>query len=101
MITRSPALLQRHDEAEPLALPPAWQAQLAGAIRDPAELCRRLGLDPAWLPGAEVGHELFEVRVPEAFLARMGPGDPTDPLLRQVLPLGGRPCRRPAMSPTR
>lgn len=88
MITRSPALLQRHDEAEPLAPPPAWQAQLAGAIRDPAELCRRLGLDPAWLPGAEVGHELFEVRVPEAFLARMGPGDPTDPLLRQVLPLG-------------
>ncbi len=88
MITRSPALLQRHDEAEPLALPPAWQAQLAGAIRDPAELCRRLGLDPAWRPGAEAGHGLFEVRVPEAFLARMRPGDPTDPLLRQVLPLG-------------
>ncbi|QTF91730.1 EF-P beta-lysylation protein EpmB [Halomonas sp. BM-2019] len=88
MITRSPALLQRHDEAEPLAPPPAWQAQLAGAIRDPAELCRRLGLDEAWRPGAEAGHGLFEVRVPEAFLARMRPGDPADPLLRQVLPLG-------------
>ncbi|MBE0488311.1 MAG: EF-P beta-lysylation protein EpmB [Halomonas sp.] len=103
MITRSPALLQRHDEdsktrpvdgsassdeAEPLAPPPAWQAQLASAIRDPAELCRRLGLSEAWRPGAEAGHALFEVRVPEAFLARMRPGDPTDPLLRQVLPLG-------------
>lgn len=87
MITRSPAHLQRHDEAKPLALPPAWQAQLAGAVRDPAELCRRLGLDATWLPGAEQGHALFEVRVPEAFLTRMRPGDPADPLLRQVLPL--------------
>lgn len=109
MITRSPAPLQRHDEsaesrqnpsrreapgstsseeASPLVLPPAWQAQLAGAIRDPRELCRRLGLDERWLPGAEAGHALFEVRVPEAFLARMHRGDPDDPLLRQVLPLG-------------
>ncbi len=88
MITRSPALLQCHDEAQPLAPPPGWQAQLAGAIRDPAALCRRLGLDAVWWPGAEQGHALFEVRVPEAFLARMRPGDPADPLLRQVLPLG-------------
>ncbi|MGM1052240.1 MAG: EF-P beta-lysylation protein EpmB [Pseudomonadota bacterium] len=88
MITRSPALLQRHDEARPLAAPPPWQAQLAGAIRDPAELCRRLGLEDAWQPGAEAGHALFEVRVPEAFLSRMRPNDPADPLLRQVLPLG-------------
>nr|WP_298250818.1 EF-P beta-lysylation protein EpmB [uncultured Halomonas sp.] len=109
MITRSPAPLQRHDESaesrqnpsrreapgstsseetSPLVLPPAWQAQLAGAIRDPRELCRRLGLDERWLPGAEAGHALFEVRVPEAFLARMHRGDPDDPLLRQVLPLG-------------
>lgn len=95
MITRSPALLQRRDEAEPLAPPPAWQAQLAGAIRDPAELCHRLGLDDAWRPGAEAGHELFEVRVPKAFLARMRPGDPHDPLLRQVLPLGAETLPAP------
>ncbi|MGJ7458012.1 EF-P beta-lysylation protein EpmB [Halomonas sp. MA07-2] len=103
MITRSPALLQRHDEDEEtrpfagsassekavsLVPPPAWQAQLAGATRDPAELCRRLGLNEAWLPGAEAGHALFEVRVPEAFLSRMRLNDPADPLLRQVLPLG-------------
>ncbi|WP_258801335.1 EF-P beta-lysylation protein EpmB [Halomonas sp. DQ26W] len=71
----------------PVILPSAWQAQLSGAIRDPRELCRRLGLDDSWLPGAEHGHALFEVRVPEAFLARMRHGDPDDPLLRQVLPL--------------
>ncbi|MFG6175858.1 EF-P beta-lysylation protein EpmB [Halomonas sp. THAF12] len=85
MITRSPIPLQCHP-AEPA--PGAWQAQLAGAIRDPHELCRRLGLAPEWVPGAETGHTLFEVRVPEAYLARIRAGDPHDPLLRQVLPLG-------------
>ncbi|MGR4067436.1 EF-P beta-lysylation protein EpmB [Billgrantia sp. C5P2] len=91
MITRSSALLQRANspsvDVTPLTLPSAWQTQLSQAIRDPRELCRRLGLDDAWLPGAERGHALFEVRVPEAFLARMRHGDPSDPLLRQVLPL--------------
>ena len=89
MITRSHDLLQRPDPAvRPLSIATRWQAQLAGAIRDPRTLCRRLGLDDAWRPGAEQGHALFEVRVPEAYLARMRPGDPADPLLRQVLPLG-------------
>lgn len=88
MITRSPALLQRPDrEVRPLDITAPWQTQLSRAIRDPRELCRRLGLDDAWLPGAEAGHRLFEVRVPEAYLARIRPGDPHDPLLRQVLPL--------------
>ncbi len=85
MITRSPIPLQRRPDAP---APGAWQAQLAGAIRDPRELCRRLGLASDWVPGAEAGHALFEVRVPEAYLARIRPGDPADPLLRQVLPLG-------------
>lgn len=84
MITRSPAALQRQTIA---STPPHWQQQLSGAIRDPAELCQRLGLDPAWLTGARLGHRLFEVRVPEAYLARIRPGSPDDPLLRQVLPL--------------
>lgn len=96
MITRSPANVQTGSSLsareESLAVLPTtprggWQAQLAGAIRDPHELCRRLALDPAWLLGAERGHALFEVRVPEAYLARIHPGDPHDPLLRQVLPL--------------
>ncbi|ERL50237.1 hypothetical protein BJB45_03665 [Halomonas huangheensis] len=67
--------------------PGSWRRQLAGAIRDPRDLCQRLGLDPAYMAGALEGHELFEVRVPEAFAARMRTGDPMDPLLRQVLPL--------------
>ncbi|APE30055.1 EF-P beta-lysylation protein EpmB [Halomonas aestuarii] len=81
--------MQRPDpETKPLPVQARWQTQLAGAIRDPLELCRRLGLDEAWQDGAEAGHALFEVRVPEAYLSRIRPGDPADPLLRQVLPLG-------------
>ncbi|WP_192034798.1 EF-P beta-lysylation protein EpmB [Halomonas sp. YLGW01] len=92
MITRSPANVQIATDlaSSPASQPasPAWQRQLAEVIRDPAELCRRLGLDDDALPGARDGHALFEVRVPEAYLSRIRPGDPGDPLLRQVLPLG-------------
>lgn len=67
---------------------PTWQHQLSHAIRDPDTLCKRLGLEAQWLIGAHTGHGLFEVRVPEAYLARIAHNTPDDPLLRQVLPLG-------------
>jgi len=66
---------------------PAWQQALARSISDPAELLVMLGLDPAWLPAAQAAVRLFPLRVPRGFVARMGRGDPHDPLLRQVLPL--------------
>lgn len=68
--------------------PPRWQRALAGAVRDPAVLIERLALDPALLPAARRAAALFGLRVPEPFLGRIRPGDPDDPLLRQVLPLG-------------
>lgn len=67
---------------------PSWRAALAGAIRDPDELIRRLGLPASLATGARQAAATFPLVVPESFLARMRPGDPTDPLLRQVLPLG-------------
>ncbi|WKD26936.1 EF-P beta-lysylation protein EpmB [Halomonas sp. KG2] len=65
----------------------SWQRQLSQAIRDPATLCERLNLDDSWLPGAATGHQLFEICVPDAYLTRIAPNDPNDPLLRQVLPV--------------
>jgi EF-P beta-lysylation protein EpmB len=64
-----------------------WQRELARAITDPAELCRALGLDPELAVAALQGATQFPIRVPRGFLRRMRPGDPADPLLRQVLPL--------------
>ncbi len=64
-----------------------WQQSLANAVRDPAVLLERLSLPREWLPTAQRGAKLFPLLVPESYLARMTPGDPHDPLLRQVLPL--------------
>ncbi len=72
----------------PLRETPRWQHELACAITDPAELLRELGLSPELLPAARHAARLFPLRVPRGFVARMRHGDPDDPLLRQVLPLG-------------
>jgi len=66
---------------------PDWQTALGQAITDPAELLEVLGLGPEWLPAARDAARAFPLRVPRGFVARMRRGDPTDPLLRQVLPL--------------
>lgn len=66
---------------------PDWRRALREAIRDPVTLYRRIGLDPSTLPAAFRSADSFPLLVPESFLARMTPGDPTDPLLRQVLPV--------------
>ncbi len=67
--------------------PASWQSAMAAAVTQPAELIEMLGLDSSLLPAAERAATLFPLRVPRSYLARMTPGDPTDPLLRQVLPL--------------
>ncbi|WP_375177617.1 EF-P beta-lysylation protein EpmB [Marinobacter mobilis] len=67
---------------------PTWQQLLADSITSPDALLQALGLSPdAWLSGAHEGHALFPVRVPLPYLARIEPGNPADPLLRQILPM--------------
>lgn len=68
--------------------PPTWQRVLADAIDHPEALYAELGLDPATLPTSLAAHRDFTLRVPRGYVARMRHGDPDDPLLRQVLPLG-------------
>lgn len=65
---------------------PAWQRELADAVRDPDELMSLLGLERADLPRARAAAGDFPLRVPRAYVARMRPRDPDDPLLAQVLP---------------
>ncbi len=68
--------------------PPAWQREMADAVTDPRELLTMLDLPASGLAGAATGNQLFRLRVPRPFVARMRRGDPADPLLRQVWPLG-------------
>ncbi len=69
--------------------PPAgsWQAAMKTAVRDPAELCRLVGLPDRYQQAADAAARLFPVFAPRGYISRMRPGDPADPLLRQVLPL--------------
>jgi len=65
----------------------AWRKELADVVTDVEELLRMLDFGdrpPIATPSALRG---FPLRVPRAFIHRMHPGDPNDPLLRQVLPV--------------
>ncbi|MEH6564979.1 MAG: EF-P beta-lysylation protein EpmB [Halopseudomonas sp.] len=72
-----------------------WQNILATSITDPRVLLARLKLDSALLEGALAASGEFPLRVPEPYLQRMQPGNPHDPLLRQVLPLGEELAEQP------
>lgn len=72
---------------EPAGQVPTWQAELAQAIRDPAVLLEKLQLPSNLLSAARTASQHFPLRVPQSYLSRIQPGNPQDPLLRQVLPL--------------
>jgi EF-P beta-lysylation protein EpmB len=85
MVTNS--LPARHRD-----LPATWQQELAAAITDVPALLEAVGLSPAQLDeaglaGLQAAARSFPLRVPRSFVRRMRRGDPSDPLLRQVLSL--------------
>lgn len=64
-----------------------WQSQMSDLITDPAELLTMLNIAPEQLlSGAILASEQFKLRVPRAFVKKMVPNHPFDPLLLQVLP---------------
>ncbi|HEX3600954.1 MAG TPA: EF-P beta-lysylation protein EpmB [Lacipirellulaceae bacterium] len=65
----------------------SWQEAMKDAVRDPSELCRLLDLPAKFADAAKTPTQQFPLFVPRGFIARMRPGEPADPLLRQVLPL--------------
>lgn len=64
---------------------PDWRQALRNAVTDARELLDLVGLAELAprLPAADAG---FPLKVTRSFVARMRRGDPTDPLLLQVLP---------------
>jgi EF-P beta-lysylation protein EpmB len=71
-----------------------WQTALADAVTDPAELAWLLRL-PRPVAGGDLASAQFPLLVPRPYLARIRPGDLTDPLLLQVLPSGEELVARP------
>src|SRR3954471_4165406 len=74
--------------ALPILEPSAWRKSLADAVSTIEELCQLLALDPMQVDIGLAAVRQFPLRVPRGFVARMRRGDPRDPLLRQVLPIG-------------
>ncbi len=66
----------------------SWQEELAQLITEPQQLFALLGLDRSLLPAAERAQRLFPLRATRSYVNRIRKGDPHDPLLRQILPLG-------------
>ena len=64
-----------------------WQQSLAQSVTDPAVLLKLLELPHSLLPEARRASELFGLKVPLPYLARIQKADINDPLLRQVLPI--------------
>ncbi len=83
----------------------AWLDSMRDAIRSVIELRRLLGLDggaprrkypsAGGEPTEESETHNFPVFVPREFAARMRPGDPADPLLRQVMPVAAEGIEAP------
>ena len=65
---------------------PAWQEQLATAVKSVNELLQLLQIDTAAAKILPLQSD-FPLRVPHGFIERMVKGDSRDPLLLQVLPL--------------
>src|ERR1700742_1818873 len=82
-----------------LGSPPAsWQESMKLAVRDPVELCRLLKLPEKYSAAAQNANRQFPLFAPREFIARMQPGDITDPLLRQVLPIDAETCEVPGFA---
>ena len=62
-----------------------WQSQLRNVVSSARELLDLLALQPADVNYADAACRDFALKVPRAFVGRMRIGDPTDPLLLQVL----------------
>ena len=66
---------------------PDWKRLWRDAVRDPRELLALVELGHLAAGISDAAAAQFPLRVPRGFVARMRRGDPSDPLLRQVLPV--------------
>ncbi|MDB5385994.1 MAG: epmB [Planctomycetaceae bacterium] len=81
-------LIRPTEESRPQRNLDSWQRQMAQAIRDPDELADLLELGPEFREPARRAAKLFPLLVPRGYVDLMERGNPLDPLLLQVLPLG-------------
>jgi L-lysine 2,3-aminomutase len=74
---------------------PSWQESMKRAIRRSDELLRTLGIPVDALALSADGEKDFPVFVTHEYLSRIEPGNPSDPLLLQVLPVASESVTEP------
>jgi EF-P beta-lysylation protein EpmB len=77
---------------------PEWQIALAGAFSSVEELLGYLDLDRSQIPELKTGPSRFGLRVPRGFAALIEKGNPNDPILRQILPIGAEERLQPGFT---
>ncbi|MFC3151963.1 EF-P beta-lysylation protein EpmB [Litoribrevibacter euphylliae] len=77
---------------------PQWKHELSNAIESIHQLLHILELDPSKLNLSDAAIHQFPLRVPLSFVNRMQKGNPTDPLLLQVLPVIEEEADHPGFS---
>ena len=96
MAMSSPQATGPHVAARSLSYPvTGWQQAMREAITDVDTLFHTLALPVTYKPAARRAAQLFGLRVPAGYAARIRTGDIDDPLLRQVLPLGAETESKP------
>jgi len=63
----------------------SWKLQLSEAITEPAQLLEMLDLDTASCEFFSNTPQSFKLKAPLAYIKKMQPGNPADPLLLQVM----------------
>ena len=72
---------------QPISLHSDWKAELSACISSTEQLLSQLGLSCKDLTAAQQAAATFPLKVPQPFVDRMAYGNPSDPLLQQVLPI--------------
>ncbi len=76
----------------------AWQRQLQKLPKTASDLVAQLGLQSAY-PAEKLQQQPdFPLRAPQSFLNKIQPGNPSDPLLQQILPLAKEKAQQAGFS---
>ena len=81
--------------AQPISISPDWKVQLSQAVTSIDQLLSCLDLTTEQLSTSQQAASQFALKVPQAFIQRMEPGNPRDPLLLQVLPVAAEMVSSP------
>lgn len=65
--------------------PDSWQQQLIQAITDPLQLLELLDIPQSEFPDCDLAADGFPLKVPQCYIDKMQPGNPNDPLLKQIM----------------